>query len=430
MDNCENLFSFIRKSPTAFHAVKNISEILLSNGFERLLESERWNLMGGKKYFVVRNDSSIIAFACPKNFSSPAGFKIVASHSDSPCFKVKENPEIESGDMVVLNVEKYGGMLMNPWFDRPLSVAGRICVKKDGKIERILFDIERPLLMIPNLAIHFNRDANDGHKIKVQEELRPVFSIDKEKKLISVVAECAGVNDDEILSHDMFLYAREEPVSWGAENEFLSSPRLDDLECAYCTLIGFLNGLKSQLSESKSEAESQIAVYCVFDNEEVGSSTMQGANSSFLSDTLSRIGEKFGCSVEDYKIAISKSFMISADNAHALHPNYASVSDPINSPKINGGIVIKFNAAQKYTTDAPSSALFKEICKKAGVPFQIFTNNSDIAGGSTLGNISQSQVSIRCVDIGLAQWAMHSPYETAGSKDVDFLIKALKNYFS
>ena len=421
---CEKLFNFIKNSPTAFHSVKNISEILIENDFSPLSECEKWNLETGKKYFVTRNGSAIIAFKTPKDFSLAKKFKMVASHSDSPCFKIKENPEIESGGAIVLNVEKYGGMLMQPWFDRPLSIAGRICIRKSdeiGKIEAKLFNIDRPLVLIPNLAIHFNREANDGHKIKVQEEMRPILSLEKNKKLLSIVAKEAGVKEDEIISHDIFLYSKTEPTFWGAENEFISAPRLDDLECAFSTLQGFLHA---------TDNEESISVYCVFDNEEVGSGTMQGADSTFLDDTLSRISEKIGWSLEDYKIALSKSFMVSADNAHAVHPNYSSSSDPINRPKINGGIVIKFNAAQKYTTDAVSAAIFKEICRKSAVPFQIFTNNSDVAGGSTLGNISQSHVSVSTVDTGLGQWAMHSPFESAGAKDVDFMAKAIETYFS
>lgn len=347
---------------------------------------------------------------------------ICASHSDSPSFKIKENPEIESAGCVVLNVEKYGGMLINPWFDRPLSVAGRIIAKseKSNQLEQILVDIDKDLLMIPNLAIHMDRDANNGHKIDVQSEIRPVLSLDKDKKLMEIVAQNAKVDEKNILCADLFLYNRSEPCIWGAEDEFISSPKLDDLECAFSTLEGFV----------ESEKNDSVKVYCVFDNEEVGSESRQGAASTFLNDTLSRINFALGGDFEDYKISLSKSFMVSADNAHAVHPNFVSVADPINRPKLNGGVVIKFNAAQKYTSDALSAGFFKQVCRNADVPFQIFTNNSNVAGGSTLGNISQTQVSVPCVDIGLAQWAMHSPYETVGKLDVDFMAKAVKEFFS
>ena len=289
--------------------------------------------------------------------------------------------------------------------------------------------------MIPNLAIHFNREANDGRKIDVQNEIRPVLSMSENQKsggktdksqdeiLLSLVAENAGVKPSEIISHDLFLYTRSEPSVWGAKEEFISAPRLDDLECAFTTLEGFLSAASDGLSDG------QIPVYCVFDNEEVGSSSRQGADSTFLSDTIERLAEKFDWTGEDLKISLSKSIMLSADNAHAVHPNYVSSSDPVNRPKLNGGIVIKYNAAQKYTTDALSSAFFKEVCRKTEVPFQVFTNNSNVAGGSTLGNISQTHVSVPSVDIGLAQWAMHSPYESAGIKDIDYMISAIKGFY-
>lgn len=431
----KNLLEFIKKSPSCFHAVKNISEILLQNGFREIKESEKWNLASGGKYFVTRNSSSIIAFSVPENLEPKIlenkknlSFMICASHSDSPSFKIKENPEIESAGCVVLNVEKYGGMLINPWFDRPLSVAGRIIAKseKSNRLEQILVDIDKNLLMIPNLAIHMNRDANNGHKIDVQSEIRPVLSLNKNKKLLEIVAENAKINEKNILSADLFLYNRSEPCIWSAEDEFISSPKLDDLECAFSTLEGFL---KSG-GFDKLNHHNHVNVYCVFDNEEVGSESRQGAASTFLDDTLSRINFSLGGDFEDYKISLSKSFMVSADNAHAVHPNFSSVADPVNQPKINGGVVIKFNAAQKYTSDALSAGFFKQVCKNAGVPFQIFTNNSNVAGGSTLGNISQTQVSVPCVDIGLAQWAMHSPYETAGANDVDFMSRAVREFYN
>ena len=433
------MFSFIKNSPTCFHAVKNISDSLIENGFIRLSESEKWSLEPGKKYFVTRNSSSVIAFVLPaRDLSKIRPFHISASHSDSPCFKIKENPEISSCTGIVLNVEKYGGMLLAPWFDRPLSVAGRIIVRtgdENTPLKEILVNIDHDLVLIPNLAIHFNREANDGRKIDVQNEIRPVLSMSENQKsggktdksqdkiLLSLVAENAGVKPSEIISHDLFLYTRSEPSVWGAKEEFISAPRLDDLECAFTTLEGFLSAASDGLSDG------QIPVYCVFDNEEVGSSSRQGADSTFLSDTIERLAEKFDWTGEDLKISLSKSIMLSADNAHAVHPNYVSSSDPVNRPKLNGGIVIKYNAAQKYTTDALSSAFFKEVCRKTEVPFQVFTNNSNVAGGSTLGNISQTHVSVPSVDIGLAQWAMHSPYESAGIKDIDYMISAIKGFY-
>ena len=413
------LFDFIKRSPTSFHAVENVCGILKENGFTELSESEVWNLSSGGKYFVTRNSSSLISFVLPSSTAGEKSFMICASHSDSPSFKVKENPERKDAGCVKLNVEKYGGMLIQPWFDRPLSVAGRIVYKCGEGIKEKLVSIDRDLLMIPNLAIHMNREANDGHKIDVQKEIQPVLSLSEKASLLSIVSEQAQVSKEDILSSDLFLYARTEPTRWGAENEFISSPRLDDLECAWTSLQGFIS----------AENPSSIPVYCIFDNEEVGSSTRQGADSTFLSDTLERLAEKLGWSREEYKIALAKSFMLSADNAHAVHPNFTESADPVNRPVLNGGIVIKYNAAQKYTSDAVTSGFFKLVCQKAGVPFQIFTNNSNVAGGSTLGNISQNHVSVPCVDIGLAQWAMHSPYESAGAKDVESMIKVMKCFY-
>lgn len=431
----QQVLNFINKSPSCFHVIQNLKTELIQNGFQELKENQKWSLKENGKYFVTRNNSSIISFSVPKkDFNS---FKITASHSDSPSFKIKENPEIKSCGCVKLNVEKYGGMLMNPWFDRPLSIAGRaIFISKDSKInnsEEILINFDKDLVMIPNLAIHFSRDANDGHKINVQGEMMPIISLNEnfsfKELLIKEIEKTTDskISEDDVLSYDLFLYNRNKGTFWGADDEFIASPKLDDLECAYTTFLGFLEGTKSNQEESDS-----VKVHAVFDNEEVGSGTMQGADSTFLEDVLRRINlsfEQFGRTEEDYLIAVSNSFLISADNAHAVHPNFADKSDPINRPKVNEGIVIKFNASQKYTSDALSSAIFKKICKNAKVPFQIFTNNSNVAGGSTLGNISTSHVSITSVDIGLAQWAMHSPFESAGSKDCEYLIKAISEFY-
>ena len=429
------MLDFIKNSPSCFHAVKNISEKLIQSGFSELSESQKWNLIKGRKYFVTRNSSSVIAFTIPENEekTKKSPFMICASHSDSPSFKIKENPEISTNGCVVLNVEKYGGMLIAPWFDRPLSVAGRVIVKTDKGLKQILVDVDRDLLMIPNLAIHMNREANDGHKIDVQNEVRPILSLNENTKLLKIIAQKANVSEKDILTFDLFLYNRCEPSFWGAEDEFVSSTKLDDLECAFSTLEGFLQSCKEDDCDAEINVNicngNRIKVYCVFDNEEVGSQSRQGAASTFLSDTLERINFALGSDAEDYKIRLAKSFMVSADNAHAVHPNFANLADPVNCPKINGGVVIKFNASQKYTSDSISAGFFKDICKRAGVPFQIFTNNSNIAGGSTLGNISQTQVSVSCVDIGLAQWAMHSPYETAGTADVEFMTRAIKLFY-
>lgn len=418
-ETAEKLLAFIRKSPTAFHAVDTMRKTLADQGFQELFEKDYWKLTPGGRYMVTRNNSALIAFSIPED--APRRFHIMASHSDSPTFKIKENPEITVEKAYVkLNVEKYGGMLMSPWFDRPLSVAGRVIVSEGGEIREKLIDIDRDLLMIPSLAIHMNREANSGYSYNPQKDLLPLYgTAGTEETFSKTLAEAAGVREEEILSHDLFLYSRTRGAVWGAEKEFISAGRLDDLQCAFASMEGLLSG----------EKKKSIAVHCVMDNEEVGSGTKQGAASTFLKDTLLRINSGLGRTYEEYLMSLADSFMISADNAHALHPNYTDMADPVNRPLLNKGIVIKYNANQKYCTDAVSAARFKELCNRAEVPYQTFVNRSDMAGGSTLGNISNTQVPVNTVDIGLPQLAMHSPYETAGVKDTLSLVKAAELFF-
>ena len=419
----EKLFKFIKKSPTQFHAVAEISRELTEAGFTKLSETEAWNLVSGGKYFVTRNDSSVLAFIVPgKDFDS---FAIISSHSDSPNFRIKENAEMNvEGHYVKLNVERYGGSLLAPWFDRPLSVAGRVIVRTKKGLETRLVDLDRDLCMIVNLAIHMNREANDGYKFKIQKDMLPIFSTNVEgKKLLELVAEELKVKPEDIIGNDLFLYNRQEGCVWGAENEFISAGRLDDLQCAFGSLQGFL------AAADKFKAN-HVPVYCVFDNEEVGSGTKQGADSTFLSDTLMRINEAMGRTMSQYLQATAGSFMISADNAQALHPNYTEKSCPTNKVFINEGVAMKYSANQKYTTDGMSAAMFKDLCQKAGVKVQTYINHSDVPGGSTLGNISTTHVSMTTVDIGLPQLAMHSPYETAGAKDTEDLVKISKEFFT
>lgn len=420
IETTEKLLDFIEKSPTAFQAVDEMQKRLTENGFEVLSEKEYWKLVPGGKYLVTRNNSALIAFCIPEKESRV--FHIMASHSDSPSFKIKENPEIKvDNSYVKLNVEKYGGMLMAPWFDRPLSVAGRVIIRRNDGLEEKLVDIKRDLVMIPNLAIHMNREANNGVAYNPQKDLQPLFAVgNTDRTLLEIIAEQTGVKKEDIISHDLFLYNRMLGTIWGADKEFVSSARLDDLQCAFASMEGLL---RAQNHES-------IAVHCVMDNEEVGSGTKQGAASTFLKDTLLRINMGLGRTYEEYLMTLAGSFMVSADNAHALHPNYTDKTDPTNHPVLNKGIVIKFNANQKYCTDAVSAAIFKELCTKAGVPYQTFVNRSDIAGGSTLGNISNTQVPMNTVDIGLPQLAMHSPYETAGVKDTEYLVRAAEELFA
>lgn len=416
----EELFQFIENSPSCFHAIETIREKLNDEGFIELVEGRSWQIEKGKKYYVTRNLSSIIAFKIPENDFK--NFHIVASHSDSPTFKIKENAEIEVNNKYVkLNTEKYGGMICSTWFDRPLSIAGRILVKEGNLVKTHLVNIDKDLVIIPNLAIHMNRAVNDGYKYNAQIDMLPLYGDNTSKgSLMKTVAQSVGVEEDSILGTDLFLYNRMKGTKIGANSEYISSPRLDDLECAYASLSAFL-------SETNSNSAS---VYCVFDNEEVGSGTKQGADSTLLYDVLRRINMCLGNSEEDYYKLIASSFMVSADNAHALHPNYSDKSDPTNKVYINDGIVIKYNANQKYTTDAVSASIFKSICDSVNVPYQTFTNRSDILGGSTLGNISNAHVSLNTIDIGLAQLAMHSTYETAGAKDVTYLIEALKAFYN
>lgn len=415
----QELFSFIESSPTAFHAVDTMRRILDAEGYEQLLESEPWKLKESGRYYVIRGGTSLIAFRVSKALFR--GFQIMASHSDSPTFRIKENPEMEvEGAYARLNVEKYGGMLCAPWFDRPLSVAGRLILKTDKGIVSKLVNVDRDLMMIPSLAIHMNRKANEEQKYNVQKELLPLYAMaDAKGSFMEIVAEAAGVQATDILGNDLYLYNRVKGSVWGANEEFISIGRLDDLQCAFASLKGFL----------ASDNKENIPVHCVFDNEEVGSSTKQGAASTFLYDTLVRICESLGKTPAQYRQALASSFMVSADNAHAVHPNYAEKSCPTNRPVLNGGIVMKYSANQKYTTDGVSAAMFRMICERAEVPYQTFVNRSDMQGGSTLGNLSANQVAVNCVDIGLPQLAMHSPYETAGAKDTGYLIRAAKEFF-
>ena len=417
----KELFSFLDHSPNAFFAVKNMCDILDKTGMTRLYEGKPWDIEPGKGYYVTRNDSAIIAFKIPKK--DYKGFRIMASHCDSPVFKIKVNSEITIEDRYVkLNVEKYGGMLCAPWFDRPLSVAGRVVVKTKNGIETRLVNVERDLMIIPNLAIHMNRQVNEGYAYNAQVDMLPLFCEKGEESdtFRDLIASEAGVSAEVILDTDLFLYNRMPATTFGLNDEFIASGRLDDLMCAFASLKGFV----------EATPKNSVAVHCVFDNEEVGSGTKQGAAGSFLRDTLHRINSAMGKTEDEYLMDIASSFLVSADNAHAVHPNHKDKTDPTNRVYLNKGVVIKYSANQKYTTDAVSGAMIRAIFDKAGVPYQTFTNRSDMLGGSTLGNIAQSQVSLNTVDVGLPQLAMHSPYETAGAEDTAYLVATAKVLFS
>ena len=411
------LLHFIKNSPTCYHVTENIRQKLLANGYTELSERERWEVAPGGKYFVRRNGSSTIAFRVPETLTG--GFAMAAAHSDSPTFRLKEHPDRRSAHYVQLSTEKYGGMLMSTWFDRPLSVAGRVFVRANGEIVEKLVSVDRDLLVIPNVAIHMNRTANDGMKYLANIDTLPLLGGKESGGILPIVAKAAGVAESGILGSDLFLYCRGEGTLLGENEEYILSPKLDDLECACGCLEGFLAAKES----------GNIAVCCIFDNEEVGSSTKQGAGSTFLRDTLRRIALCLGKDEQELQMMLARSFLVSADNAHAMHPNHPEFSDSQNCPQLGGGVVVKYNANQHYTTDAVSSAIFRSICADAGVPVQTYANRSDLPGGSTLGSIANMQVSLNTVDIGLAQLAMHSAYETASTADLDSLIGAMTAFY-
>ena len=441
------LLDFIRSSPSCYHAIDNIRRKLIEKGYIELSEGEDWSVEVGGKYFVTRNSSSIIAFRIPERVVG--GFMVVASHSDSPTFRVKPNPELSGPENYVrLNTERYGGMILDSWFDRPLSVAGRIMVRENGRIVEKLVSVDDDLLIIPHVAIHMLK-SNDGIVYNPAQDLVPLFGLagpdeKPQGSLMKIVAEAAGVDPDNILSHDLFLVNRQRQSVWGRSKEFISSPKLDDLQCAFSAFEAFTDSESDNLTNFGHS----IPVMFVADNEEVGSATMQGAGSTFLADTLLRVtsalevcGAKCDCfgayctnsagnSIAAYRRMLASSMLLSADNAHAVHPNHPELADPTHRPRLNGGVVIKYNAAQLYTTDSYSSAIFLEMCKKAGVPTQMFCNRSDIRGGSTLGSISNTKVPLHAVDIGVAQLAMHSSYETCGAFDTGYMINAMKEFFS
>ena len=415
------LAEFIKKSPTAFHAAANLAATLHENGYQRLDEGEQWEIRPGGRYYVTRNDSSIIALNVGEQLEDYR-FKIAASHSDSPTFKIKENAEIQVRDKYTkLNTEGYGGMLCAAWFDRPLSVAGRVIVREGERYAARLLCVDRDLLLIPNMAIHMNREVNNGYAYNKQIDMLPLIGGSECKKgdFKKFIAKELKVEEGDVYGMDLYLYNRMAPSVWGMNQEYISCPQLDDLQCAYTSLQGFLQG----------EDDGAVNVFACFDNEEVGSGTKQGAASTFLYDILYRTNLSLGKEEEEFYRGAARGFMLSCDNAHAVHPNHTDKTDENNCVYMNEGIVVKSHAGQKYTSDALSIAVFRGICEDAGVPLQFFSNRSDMVGGSTLGNIAMSQVSMNSVDIGLPQLAMHSAYETAGVKDSYYMIRAVRRFF-
>ena len=409
------LFDFIQCSPTASHTAATVRAMLVQAGFTQLLESQPWDLQPGGRYYTTRGMSSLIAFQVPK--ADFHGFSVIAPHGDSPCFKVKESPELRvDGQYTKLNTEVYGGMQLALWTDRPLSVAGRLAVRTENGVKGVLCDIRRDLLLIPGVAIHMNRGVNEGVKLDPQKDTLPLLG-GSQAELKKLVAENAGVAPEDILSWDLYLYSRAQGTVFGGEKEFIAAPRLDDLECVFAAAKAFLAG----------ENRENVTVLSLFDNEETGSLTRQGADSPFLSEVLERISLSCGKSREEHLRAIASGFMLSADNAHAVHPDSPEKSDPTNRCYLNGGVVVKHSP--RYASDALTAGLFQRICQKAGVPVQVYYNNSKIPGGGTLGNLSGSHVALPTVDIGLAQLSMHSPYETAGAKDLDYMVWAMQAFY-
>jgi len=405
------LLDYISASPTAFHAVAHTAETLAAAGYTHLNESDVWSLEAGKGYYVTRNGSSLIAFRIPGG--EYRGFMMTASHCDSPCFKIKENGELADEHYVRLSTEKYGGMLCASWMDRPLSVAGRVTVRTETGLETRLVNLKDTTVLIPNVAIHMNREANDGMKYNPAVDMLPLYGVKAEKgSLRARAAACAGVEEKDVITTDLFVYNPQPGTVWSG---YVSAPRLDDLQCAFSALSAFMAA-----GESRS-----VPVYCLFDNEEVGSQTKQGAASTFLADVLARIAG----SEDALRRCVANSFLVSCDNAHAVHPNHPEYMDKNHAVYMNEGVVIKYNANQRYTSDAVSAAVFRLVCEGVEVPVQMYANRADMPGGSTLGNIANTQVSLNTVDIGLPQLAMHSSYETAGAADTEYMVRALTAFY-
>lgn len=415
----KDIKSFIWGCTDSWHTVYEVCKVLDTAGYKDITDEEAPKLNMGEKYYVTRNKSSVIAFELSKE--EPKSFMIAAAHGESPSFKVKAVPELSDKNYIRLNTEAYGGMIPSTWFDRPLSVSGRVVIDEGDSLSVRLVNLNRDALVIPSVAPHLSRGKDLGD-ISISRDMPPLYALaEGECDLLAEVAELAGTDKDKLMGCDLMLYNREEARVWGKNDEFISAPRLDDLQCVYALLGGLVES---------GESLDVVKVMCVFDNEEVGSGTKQGAKSDFLSSTLRSITEGLGMAEAKHRRMLDSSFLVSADNAHALNPNRPEVYDSNNRPLPNNGVVIKYNAAQRYTTDGVSEAVFKRICKNAGVPFQVYANKSDIGGGSTLGNLAVEKTCINAVDVGLAQLAMHSAYETAGNKDTEYLKNAVKELYN
>jgi len=422
-----SLIDFIQNSPSQFHAAREIGRVLEEKGFKKLNMEDKWNLEKEGKYYCVKNSSAVVAFVIGKGDVEEYGFKIIGAHTDAPTFRIKPNPEITVGNRYLkLNTEVYGGPIFSTWFDRPLSIAGRVAIKTDNPLKprEELVDLKKPVVIIPNLAIHMNRDVNKGVDINPQTDTLPLVSMlnegfEKDNHLLKAVAENIGVNAEDVIDFDLFLYSTDKGSIIGLNEEFISCPKLDDLAMVHAGLYGITDGIAGNATN----------VLACFDNEEVGSTTKQGAASPFLRTVLERIVLSLGKDKEDYFRALSNSFMISADMAHALHPNFTNKNDLTNKPFINGGPVIKIAANQAYTTDSMSAAVFEGICRRVNVPVQRFVNRSDQKGGSTIGPISTTQLDIPSVDIGNPILSMHSIRELGGVLDHYYAYSAFKGFY-
>ena len=422
------VIEFIDESPSTYHVVKNCSDILDENGFERIMPREKWEIKKGGKYFLKKSSSTIIAFTVGEDFDVKNGFKIFGAHTDSPCFRIKPNPEIVTENVVRLNTEVYGGPILSTWFDRPLSIAGRVIVKGENSFfpRTVKIKIDEPLLTIPNLAIHQNREVNNGVKIDKQNDVLPVISLinknfEREGYLERVILEKTGIKKEDIIDFDLYLYATEKGCLLGANEEFMSSPKIDNLASVYTGLIGLLEA---------EENQDRINIFVAFDNEEIGSATKQGADSNYLLNTLERISLALGLSRGDFLQMLESSYILSADAAHAAHPAHLGKTDPTNRGKINEGISIKISAKQKYTSDGYSIAVIKQLIEGTEIQIQPFVNESNELGGSTIGPISSTHLDIDGVDLGVPMFAMHSVRELCGIFDVFYLKELAKEFFS
>ena len=422
------VIEFIDESPSTYHVVKNCSDILDENGFERIMPREKWEIKKGGKYFFKKSSSTIIAFTVGENFDVKKGFKIFGAHTDSPCFRIKPNPEIVTENIVRLNTEVYGGPILSTWFDRPLSIAGRVIVKGEDPFfpKTVKIKIDEPLLTIPNLAIHQNREVNNGVKIDKQNDVLPVISLinknfEKEGYLEKIILEKTGIKKEDIIDFDLYLYATEKGCLLGANEEFMSSPKLDNLASVYTGIIGLVEA---------EENQDRINIFVAFDNEEIGSATKQGADSNYLLNTLERISLALGLDRSDFLQMLESSYILSADAAHAAHPAHLGKTDPTNRGRINEGISIKISAKQKYTSDGYSIAIIKQLIEGTEIRIQPFVNESNELGGSTIGPLSSTHLDIDGVDLGVPMFAMHSVRELCGIFDVFYLKELAKEFFS